>query len=400
MKNHILVLLNDLYARVFVRNWPVWLGGLLIGVISIATFAWSRPLGVVGGLREWIDWSFYYLGVYRSHPTFAPLMSSSSILTFSLIWGALASALLSKQFAVKVPPPFEIAKGAMGGVFMGVGATMAAGCNVGGFLSATSALSLGGLAMMAGLVVGAFLEVRYVYWELERIRFRRGDGRPRRPKPGSLDWKRVQPYGGALLLLAGLGGAYLYQTKGIDTCSGYSYVEAGGLLLLGLAFGFVLHRSRFAFVQAFRGPFATGNADHSQGMVIAVLVSVGGCAMLKAWGVKPEWVYVAPTFWTGSFMGGILFGFGMSCAGGCGSGTCWRLAEGGMKQLIAFIFLGISNSISTWFLGSNEALSSMLGKRLFLPHYLSYQWSVVLIVAVLLIFYRIVTWNEKTRALV
>ncbi len=163
MRSNLAAFLNDLYIKVFVRNWPVWLGGLLIGAISVATFAWSRPLGVVGGLREWIDWSFYYLGIYHQHPLFAPHMSSSSILTFSLICGALASALLSKQFALKVPPPFEIAKGAMGGVFMGVGATMAAGCNVGGFLSASSALSLGGLAMMAGLIVGAFLEVRYVY---------------------------------------------------------------------------------------------------------------------------------------------------------------------------------------------------------------------------------------------
>ncbi len=135
-------------------------------------------------------------------------------------------------------------------------------------------------------------------------------------------------------------------------------------------------------------------------MVIAVMVSVGGCAMLKAWGVRPEWVYVAPTFWAGSFIGGILFGFGMSCAGGCGSGTCWRLAEGGVKQLIAFFFLGVSNSVCTGIIGPEGPYASMLGSRVFLPHYLSYQWSVILVIAVLLIFYRVVSWNEKTRAFV
>ncbi len=393
-------LLKDGYAKIFYKRWPAWLGGLLIGITSVITFAWARPWGVVGGLREWIDWSFYLMGIYGSHPYFNPLLSTSSILTFGLLWGAFASSLLSKEFSVKIAPPFELARGAVGGILMGVGTTMAAGCNVGGFFSAVSALSLSGVAMMAGLIIGVNLEIRYLYWELEHIRFKRGEGQSAKPKTGSHDRRRMQPYAGACAFFAAVFGAFMYRSFGSDAGSGYSYVQAGGLLLCGLAFGIIVHRSRFAFLQGFREPFATGNADQSRAMVIAVIVSVLGFAVLKAGGLRSEWAYVTPTFWLGSFFGGIIFGFGMPFAGGCGSGACWRSAEGGVKQMIAVFFLAVSNSLSQSLLDSSPALASAMGKSVFLPHYLSYDWSVVLIVVIMLLYYLVTSWNEKTRAFV
>ncbi|MDP3297116.1 MAG: YeeE/YedE thiosulfate transporter family protein [Thermodesulfovibrionia bacterium] len=393
-------ILKDAYAKIFYKNWPVWLGGLLIGITSVITFAWERPWGVLGGLREWIDWSFYSLGIYTSHPYYSPHLSTSSILTFGLLWGAFASALLSKQFAIKIPPPFELIRGAVGGIFMGIGTTMAMGCNVGGFFSAVSALSLSGIAMMAGLIVGVFLEVHYFYWEVEHLRFKRGDGRPKKPKKGSIDWKRIQPCLGALAVLVAFAGAFIYRSYGIDSVSGYSYVKTGGLLISGLAFGIILHRSRFAFLQAFREPFASGNAEQSRGMAIAVIVSVLGFAALKSSGLRPEGAYVTSTFWVGSFVGGIIFGFGMPFAGGCGSGTCWRTAEGGIKQMIAVAFMGISNSLCKLFIESSETLTSVMGKRVFLPKYISYHWTVILIVMIMLLYYLVTSWNEKTRAFI
>jgi hypothetical protein len=31
------------YQKVFDENWPMWLGGILIGLMSVITFAWARP---------------------------------------------------------------------------------------------------------------------------------------------------------------------------------------------------------------------------------------------------------------------------------------------------------------------------------------------------------------------
>ncbi len=393
-------LLRDGYAKIFYKRWPAWLGGLLIGITSVITFAWARPWGVVGGLREWIDWLFYYGGIYSLHPYYNPLLSTNSILTIGLLWGAFSSALLSKEFSIKVAPPFELLRGAIGGTLMGIGTTMAAGCNVGGFFSATSALSGSGLAMMAGLIVGVNLEIRYVYWELEHFRFRRGDGKPAGPKGNERDRKRTQPYWGGLAITAAFAGAYVYRSYGIDPASGYSYVETGGLLICGLTLGIIVHRARFAFLQGFREPFATGNADQAKAMMIATVISVLGFAALKSSGLRSEWMYVTPTFWLGSFLGGVVFGFGMPFAGGCGSGVCWRSAEGGVKQLIAFVFLGLSNSICQTAINSSPTLAQLRGKPVFLPHYLSYHGTVVLIIAVMAAYYLFVSWNERTRAFV
>ncbi|MBI4839214.1 MAG: YeeE/YedE family protein [Nitrospirae bacterium] len=68
---------------------------------------------------------------------------------------------------------------------------------------------------------------------------------------------------------------------------------------------------------------------------------------------RPEWAYINSTFWIGSFIGGIIFGFGMPFAGGCGSGTCWRSAEGGVKQIIAFTVMGITNSLFKSYMDSS-----------------------------------------------
>ncbi|MBI4843884.1 MAG: YeeE/YedE family protein [Nitrospirae bacterium] len=390
------VILKEGYSKVFYRNWPAWLGGLLIGITSIITFAWARPWGVVGGLREWVDWSFYSLGIYSSHPQLNPLLSTGSILTFGLLWGALSSSLFSKEFGIRVPPPVEFLRGAFGGILMGIGSAMAMGCNVGGFFSATSALSLSGPAMMFGLLIGAFLETRYLFWEMQRFRYRRGDGKVKKPKEGEFDWRNIQPQLGALTLLVVLALAYIYRANGIDRATGYDYIKTGGLLIAGYSFGMIMHRSRFAFQQALREPFVSGNADQARGMVIAVTVSVLGFAAIKYSGLRPEYSYVTPTFWTGSFVGGVIFGFGMPFAGGCASGVCWRTAEGGIKQLVAFLFLGITNSLAHSFISSSETLSSMMGEEVFLPEYITYHWSVILILSVMLLYYIVMSWNEKT----
>lgn len=392
--------LKDLYAKLFTRNWPVWLGGLLIGIVSVITFAWARPWGIVAGPREWADWSFYYLGIYSAHPGSSPLLSWSSILTGGLILGAFASSLLSRQFAVKVPPPFEFLRSSVGGILMGAGAAMAGGCNLGGFFSATSALSLSGPLMMAGLLIGTFLETRYFYWELEHFRFKRGEGRPRRPKDKAFNWKRIQPFLGALVLFTGLVGALIYFALGVDPLSGYDYGKTGGLLTLALVLGIVFHRSRFAFLQSFREPFISGNASQAKGMTIAVIVSVTGFSALKAAGIRPEGDYVMPTFWAGSFFGGLVFGFGMPFAGGCASGSCWRSAEGSLKLVTALVLMAFSNSLFKLLIDSSETLRSAMGGPVFLPDYISYHWSVIVIVALMLAYFLVMRWNQKTRAFI
>ena len=139
------------YGAVFGRQWPAWVGGLLFGGLSIALFAWEKPWSVADGVRNWGDWLLNAVAITDTL-IIDPHLYSTSVLNIGIIGGAFAAALLARQFHVRGAPPWELLKGVVGGCLMGIGATLSFGCNIGGFFSATSALSLSGPAMMLGLM--------------------------------------------------------------------------------------------------------------------------------------------------------------------------------------------------------------------------------------------------------
>ncbi len=375
------------YQTIFYENWPMWLGGILIGIMSIVTFAWDRPWGVAGGLRNWGDWFFSLVGAYRQKPM-SPLTSTSSILTLGLLWGAFGSALMSKQFSIRMAPPLELLKGIVGGCLMGIGAAMAGGCNVGGFYSAISALSFSGLAMMVGLIMGAYLGLRYLYWELEHLPSGSTGGGTEKKETKGFSWLQIEPYLAAAIFLGAIVCAWIYSTE--------AYTQVGGLLLCGIAFGIIIQRTRFCFVRGFRDPFMTGEGEVPRAIAISIIISVLGFAALKWTGLRAEGAYVAQAFWFGGLVGGIAFGFGMVIAGGCGSGSVWRAGEGQVKLILAVICFALSTSLFKALTRSSGVLTALMGRRVFLPNFLTYKWTLVIIVLVMLIYYLAATWNEET----
>ena len=384
-------ILSSGYQKIFDENWPMWLGGLMIGIMSVITFAWARPWGVAGGLRNWGDWFFSLVGVYQYEPV-SPLISTNSILTLGLLWGAFGSALLSKQFAIRKAPPLELLKGVVGGTLMGIGAAMAGGCNVGGFFSAVSALSASGLAMMIGLLAGAYLGLRYLYWELEHLPSGTAGGGAVLKEERGVDWLKIEPYLGVVVFLAAVVCAWIYNKE--------AYTRVGGLLLCGLAFGFIIQRTRFCFVRGFREPFMTGESKVPRAIAISIIISVLGFAALKWSGLRGENIYVSQAFWFGGLVGGVIFGFGMVVAGGCGSGSVWRAGEGHIKLMLAVISFALSTSLFKAWIKSSEGLNSFMGHRVFLPDFLTYKWSLILVIVIMLAYFIITTWNEETEKFV
>lgn len=376
------------YSTVFVQPWPVLHGALLVGLMSIITFAWDRPWGVVGGLRNWGDWLFYLTALYAQAPP-SPFTFSSSVLTFGLIWGAFIAALMSKQFGLRFPPKLELAKGLIGGILLGVGSAFAGGCNVGGFYTAFSAMSLSALTMMIGLLIGAYAGLKYLYWEMEHLD---SGAAPAKSASSGFDWTRIQPYIGAALLVSTFIASELYAAEG--------FIILGGLLLCGTAFGFILHRSRLCFARCFREPFMTGESDLTRAVILSILVSLLGFATLKWVGLRAESAFVAPNFGIGGLLGGVIFGFGMIIAGGCGSGTLWRAAEGQVKLVLALLMFILSNSLTRAWTDASPAVQSFIGVRVYLPDYLGYQISLIAISALMLIWYVWVLWNEETERFV
>jgi uncharacterized membrane protein YedE/YeeE len=379
--------LSAQYTVVFGRPWPVWGAAVLVATINVFLFAFDRPWTASDGLRNWGDWILTGLGLASRPDLVAPWLYSGSLLNLGVLLGGLTGALLSREFAIRVPPRGELMKGAGGGLLMGVGAMLAFGCNIGGFFSAVSALSVSGFGMMLGLGLGAFLGLRYLMWEMQwRPSWSSGAARvwgapaaetpSRQPLAGLL-------LGGILLVLP-----FLYSRAG--------FPAQGVFLLFGVAFGVVFQRSRFCLVRAFREPFLTGDAEHTRAAALALAVSMIGFAILKFTDLKDKGDWVFPGAGIGALAGGTLFGVGMTLAGGCGAGSIWRAGEGQVKLWVALAAFALGASLTRLALVQAGALQK-LGWAVFLPSVVGWAGAIVLTLAVLAAWALLATWNEDAR---
>ena len=379
--------LSEQYAVLFGRPWSIWGSAVLVATVNVFLFAFDRPWTASDGMRNWGDWVLTGLGIVRRPDLLVPWLYSGSLLNGGVLLGGLVAALLSSEFAIRLPPRGELAKGAIGGLLMGVGAVLAFGCNIGGFFSATSALSLAGLAMMLGLGAGAVLGLRYLVWETEhRPRWSSGAGRVYLA-PSDARASR-QPWVGALLLVLLLATPAVYSRAG--------YVAQGVFLLFGVAFGVIFQRSRFCLVRAFREPFMTGDAEHTRAAALALVISTLGFAILKFTDLKDKSEWVFPAAGAGALAGGLAFGVGMTLAGGCGAGSIWRAGEGQVKlwAAIACFALGVS---LTRLAAAQAGLLQQLGAAVFLPSAIGWGGAIGLVVLVMAAWALGATWNEETR---
>ena len=375
------------YAALFGRPWAVWGSAVLVATVNVFLFAFDRPWTASDGLRNWGDWALTGVGLVRRPDLLPPWLYSGSLLNLGVLVGGALAALLAREFAIRVPARGELAKGAAGGALMGVGAVLAFGCNIGGFFSATSALSLSGLGMMLGLGVGAFLGLRYLVWETQhrpawseaggRVYLQSGAGAASR-----------QPWAGVLVLLLVLAAPFLYARAGYGT--------QGVFLLFGAAFGVIFQRSRFCLVRAFREPFLTGDGEHTRAAALALVVSTLGFSILKFADLKDRTEWVFPAAGLGALAGGLAFGVGMTLAGGCGAGSIWRAGEGQVKLWAAVACFALGVSLARLLAGQTGLLQK-LGAAVFLPSALGWGGAIGLIVAIAVGWAMLATWNEETR---
>lgn len=374
------------YETLFRRPWTVWGAAVLVAAVNVFLFAFDRPWTASDGARNWGDWLLTGVGALARPDLLPPWLYSGSLLNLGVIAGGFAAALLSREFAVRVPSRGELVKGVLGGLMLGAGAMLALGCNIGGFFSATSALSLAGLAMMIGLAAGAFLGLRYLLWETaRRPQWSSGGGRifAAARAAGSR-----QPLAGVAVALLLAGAAFAYARAG--------YAAQGVFLLFGVVFGFVFQRSRFCLVRAFREPFLTGDAEHTRAAALAVVVSTVGFTILKFGDLKDRGEWVFPSAGVGALAGGLVFGVGMTLAGGCGAGSLWRAGEGQVKLWAAVAAFALGASTTRLAL-VQTGLATKLGVAVFLPVWVGWSGALLVVAAVMAAWAALATWNEVSQ---
>src|SRR2546427_8663 len=241
--------LSAQYAVLFSRPWPVWGSAILVATVNVFLFAFDRPWTASDGMRNWGDWVLTGLGVVRRADLLAPWLYSGSLLNAGVLLGGLGAALLSSEFAGRVPP-----------------------------------------------------------------------------------WL------GALLLVLLLATPFAYSRAG--------YVAQGVFLLFGGALGLIFQRSRFCLVRAFREPFMTGDAEHTRAAALALVISTVGFAILKFTDLKDKSEWVFPAAGAGALGGGLVFGVGMTLAGGCGAGSIWRAGEGQGELWAAIACFALGGSLA------------------------------------------------------
>ena len=380
--------LKENYEALFGRQWVAWVGGLLLALVNIMLFTYEKPWSAADGVRNWGDWIFNTLSI-ADKTIIPPQLYSTSLLNVGVIVGACAAALLARQFRIQGAPPFELFKGLVGGTLMGIGAAMAFGCNIGGFFSATSALSMAGLAMMAGLLIGVYIGLRLLILEATYLDF--SGSNPTTSSGDSSGWTDKQPIIGAVVLAAIFGLALVYD--------GLDYPTRGGFLLFGLFIGIVMQRTRFCFVRAFREPFMTGDTEMTKAVILAVVICTIGFSILKWTDLLDPGASVSSGFWFGSLVGGIIFGVGMSLSGGCATGCLWRAGEGQIKLWVAIAAFALSTSLFRTWLDESGWLMK-LGEQVFLPDFIGWKLAVATVIGVMILWYLVIVWNEVKRKLI
>jgi uncharacterized membrane protein YedE/YeeE len=114
---------------------------------------------------------------------------------------------------------------------------------------------------------------------------------------------------------------------------------------LAVAFGAIAQRTHFCTMGAVADIVNTGDWSRMRMWTLAIGVAMLGFNAMVAlgWVEAGKSIYAAPRLtWLSAVLGGLMFGFGMVLASGCGSKTLVRIGGGNLKSVIVFVVLGIA----------------------------------------------------------
>ncbi len=390
------------FDSILVEPWAPHIGAVLLVFIILMLMVNGLFWGVFGGLKLWGDWFNSAIGLgdllkIKSELD-GPLMHRMSLMNITLLIGAFAAALISRQFSIFRAPRLEYLWGAMGGTLMGIGATLAGGCTTGGFFTPALHSSPAGWVMAVGLIGGAVIGLKLLMWTLENISWGM-----QAPGPIELPLRSIHPWIGLALVVIIIGWTLNWATGGDEKLASRAVIVIGGFLM-----GFVMHRSRLCFARCFREPFMTAEGEMTKAIILSLAIGIPAAALLFEKKLIDAYIAIPPTFWLGSLAGGLIFGIGMIFSGGCASGALWRASEGHLKLMVAVFFFAWSGSTFSGILAHWDVMArdvnlesiefTKVGIQTYLPDMVGgWGWSLVIGLGILLVWYLLVRYNESTE---
>ena len=168
--------------------------------------------------------------------------------------------------------------------------------------------------------------------------------------------------------------------------------------------GFTLQRSRFCFASGFRDLFLFGSGFTLKGILTGLFISTVGFSAIMHWlvpntglGMLPPEAHIFPVGLS-TITGGLIFGFGMVIAGGCVSGSLYRLGEGYVTSIssILGISIGMILAMMSWDWWNNNVIK--YEPTLWLPQIqnIGYSWSIVITtITISALFLLVNYWESK-----
>ncbi|MEO8060885.1 MAG: YeeE/YedE family protein [Burkholderiales bacterium] len=114
---------------------------------------------------------------------------------------------------------------------------------------------------------------------------------------------------------------------------------------LSVLFGAITQRTHFCTMGAVADVVNMGDWARMRMWVLAMGVAMIGfnTMVVLGWLDASKSIYGGPRFmWLSALTGGLMFGFGMVLASGCGSKTLVRIGGGNLKSVVVFVVLGVA----------------------------------------------------------
>lgn len=169
--------------------------------------------------------------------------------------------------------------------------------------------------------------------------------------------------------------------------------------IFGIAFGYVLQRSRFCFTASLRDPVLTGSTSLTRAVIIGLAVSTVGFAAIQLGPFlagKPVPGHISPIGFHVA-IGATFFGIGMVIAGGCASGTLMRMGEGFAQQWIAIIFFVAGSVLGAYHFGWWDKVFISNSPKIHLPAVLGWPVAFFGQLLVLAALYVLAIWWENRK---
>ena len=112
----------------------------------------------------------------------------------------------------------------------------------------------------------------------------------------------------------------------------------------GIVFGATAQSANFCTMGALSDIVFMDDWRRFRAWMLAIAVAVLGSQGLAGSGLVnlDGAIYLTPRLgWAGAILGGLMFGYGMTRAGGCGNKTLVRLGGGNLKSLVVMLVMGV-----------------------------------------------------------